>query len=908
MSLKHFLAERSHLTAALSHELGRFMLLTSIVLLSACASHSAAQTPPPTALQVSAGGSATGSWSADEYFSGGSVSTGSTAVVNTLFDSRPAPQSVYQHDRFGAMTYTLPGLTAGASYTVNLHFAETSFTAVGDREFNVLINGTTVLTNFDIFAATGGENMAILKSFPATANSSGQIVIQFAVGAANNPVINGIEILPASTLFTSGGIYTLTSKTSGYNLDNEGSYTASNDVHQWSNGTGNTNQQWQLNLLPNGKYNLISLTSGMALDNGGSTTAGSSFTQYNLGSNNPNQEFTITSLGSGYYQLVVATSGLALDNDGATALGGEVRQWTIESGNSNQEWLIAPVQIGASTPFVSYEAESGALGGGATVVSLTTRPTTEFTTPALEASGHAYVNLSATGQSVTWTNNTGKNITFLNVRYSIPDSSGGGGITSTLDLYVNGTFRQAISVNSIQTWVYETSSTYDGMAQTPSSGNAHVFWDETNAFISGAAVAPGSTITLQKDSANSAAYYNIDVVDLEAPPAALSQPANSLSLTTNCGGEANNASFDNSTALQTCFNNAASQGKSVWIPQGTFYLNTATGGWSATGITIQGAGMWYSTLYYNPPIPQTTQLSILKPTSSTLENFALDTNATATGATGAGGYGVNMKGSSWGINSLWIRHASPAIWADGTGGTIANNRINNSWADGININNGNGGSGNNSGSNINVYNNFVRGSGDDGIALNDEAAGEQMADNSIYNNTSIASWWGNNIGIYGGQSSLVANNLTTDSVLQYGISVGVFASNDGVLNGANVQGNVMQRPGGYGYGEQHSGMGVGVTSPSAADASGMVIQGNSITNNMFNGLQMYIGQSMIISNNTVNTPQDTGFIVDSTAEGSANIVCNTALNISSGQSPYIDNAPTGNFTVTGSCNNGFTVP
>ena len=213
------------------------------------------------------------------------------------------------------MTYTMPGLTVGASYTVNLHFAETYFTAAGDREFNVLINGTQVLTNFDIFAATGGENMAIIKSFSTTANSSGEIVIQFTDGAANNPQINGIEILPASTLFASGGIYTLVSKTSGLNLDNEGSYTASNDVWQWSGGTGNTNQQWQINLLPNGYYQLINLSSGMALDNGGSTTQGTWFTQYNVGTNNTNQEFTITSVGGGYYQLVVATSGMALDSN-----------------------------------------------------------------------------------------------------------------------------------------------------------------------------------------------------------------------------------------------------------------------------------------------------------------------------------------------------------------------------------------------------------------------------------------------------------------------------------------------------------------------------------------------------------------------------------------------------------------
>jgi hypothetical protein len=35
-------------------------------------------------------------------------------------------------------------------YTVLLPFAETYFTAAGDGEFNVAINGTTVLTNLDL--------------------------------------------------------------------------------------------------------------------------------------------------------------------------------------------------------------------------------------------------------------------------------------------------------------------------------------------------------------------------------------------------------------------------------------------------------------------------------------------------------------------------------------------------------------------------------------------------------------------------------------------------------------------------------------------------------------------------------------------------------------------------------------
>src|SRR5271163_1537270 len=94
--------------------------------------------------------------------------------------------------------------------------------------------------------------------------------------------------------------------------------------------------------------------------------------------------------------------------------------------------------VGATTPFTTVEAESGSLAGGATVVSLTSPPTTEFSSPQLEASGHAYIALTGTGQSVTLTNNTGHTITAINVRECIPDSATGGGITATLDLYVNG--------------------------------------------------------------------------------------------------------------------------------------------------------------------------------------------------------------------------------------------------------------------------------------------------------------------------------------------------------------------------------------------------------------------------------------------------------------------------------------
>ena len=134
------------------------------------------------------------SFVADQDFSGGGDNSPVTATINlTQPGANAAPMGVYRYGRAGISTYTIPGLTAGSTYTVLLHFAETYFSAPGDREFNVAINGTTVLTNLDIYA-TVGKDAALLKTFNTTANSSGQIAIAFTTGAANQPVVMGIEV------------------------------------------------------------------------------------------------------------------------------------------------------------------------------------------------------------------------------------------------------------------------------------------------------------------------------------------------------------------------------------------------------------------------------------------------------------------------------------------------------------------------------------------------------------------------------------------------------------------------------------------------------------------------------------------------------------------------------------------
>jgi len=93
---------------------------------------------PQTYYQVNSGGGAASPFIADAFFSGGN--TGSTSTtIDTSGVTNPAPQAVYQTERWNNNTYTFTNLIAGASYKVRLHFAEIAYSSAGVRVFNVFI-------------------------------------------------------------------------------------------------------------------------------------------------------------------------------------------------------------------------------------------------------------------------------------------------------------------------------------------------------------------------------------------------------------------------------------------------------------------------------------------------------------------------------------------------------------------------------------------------------------------------------------------------------------------------------------------------------------------------------------------------------------------------------------------------
>jgi hypothetical protein len=103
------------------------------------------------------------------------------------------PIEVFQDARAGSFTYTTQGFAPGSHHTVTLYFVEPTFDAVNSRLFNVSINGTTVLSNFDIFLAAGDMNTPVAQKLSAVADGTGKFVITF-IPVLGEALVSGLQI------------------------------------------------------------------------------------------------------------------------------------------------------------------------------------------------------------------------------------------------------------------------------------------------------------------------------------------------------------------------------------------------------------------------------------------------------------------------------------------------------------------------------------------------------------------------------------------------------------------------------------------------------------------------------------------------------------------------------------------
>ena len=86
----------------------------------------------------------------------------------------------------------LGGFSPGTAHQITVYYAELTATGRGQREFNVLLNGSAQSTNLDIYATTGAQNWAYQTNYGGTADGNGNITITFQAGAAGLPIVNGI--------------------------------------------------------------------------------------------------------------------------------------------------------------------------------------------------------------------------------------------------------------------------------------------------------------------------------------------------------------------------------------------------------------------------------------------------------------------------------------------------------------------------------------------------------------------------------------------------------------------------------------------------------------------------------------------------------------------------------------------
>ena len=396
---------------------------------------------------------------------------------------------------------------------------------------------------------------------------------------------------------------------------------------------------------------------------------------------------------------------------------------------------------GASLPYAEVEAESSATNG--TVIG----PSYTQGQLADEASGRKAVTLQGAGKSVTFTTPVATNS--IDFRYSIPDSSDGSVYTAPLSLYVNGTKQTDFTLTNAYSWYY---GSYP-FVNTPGSGNPHHFYDEVHRLFTTTYPA-GTTFKLQVDSEDTASSYTIDVADFENVAAPLSQPSGSVSVVSE-GADATGAA-DSTNAFNAAIS-AAGAGGTVWIPPGTYNI---PGHIIVNNVTVEGAGMWYSTVtgtapgFYGNSAPNPS-------TGVHLSNFAIFGNVQVRDDSAqVNGIGGAMSNST--VSNIWIEHMKVGAWMDGpmTGLTFSGMRIRDTTADGINFHGGV--------TNSTVTNSNIRNTGDDGIATwADSGIGADSGD-TISNNTVQLQQLANGIAIYGGNNNTVSGNLVVDTGITQG--------------------------------------------------------------------------------------------------------------------------------------------
>lgn len=426
------------------------------------------------------------------------------------------------------------------------------------------------------------------------------------------------------------------------------------------------------------------------------------------------------------------------------AVAVDANELPVKQGNNTSDTALF-VGRGANMPYDMYEAEDGVVGGGANVVG----PNRTIGDLAGEASGRKAVTLNTNGSFVEWTTRASTNT--LVVRFSIPD-----GVTTSLNIYVNGSFHKAISLNSRYAWLYGNEAS---PSNSPGAGPRHIY-DEANVMLD-SSVPAGSRIRLQKDAANGSSYA-IDFVNLEqVAPRANPDPARYRV-------PAGFTHQDVQNALDAVRMDTTGNLLGVYLPAGT-YDTAQKFQVFGKAVRVVGAGMWY-TRFQTPPGQENTDAGFrIENTAngSTFEHFAFFGNYTSRIDGPGKVFGELLNVSNLTFDSIWVEHTVCMYWGvHNTNITIRNSRIRDTFADGINMTNGSTG---------NLVSNVEgRGNGDDAFALfsaTDAGASTSNNGNIFENLSATLTWRAAGVAVYGGFNNIFRNMYIADMLTYSGITI-----------------------------------------------------------------------------------------------------------------------------------------
>ncbi|MEO3861928.1 glycosyl hydrolase family 28-related protein [Acrocarpospora sp. B8E8] len=442
---------------------------------------------------------------------------------------------------------------------------------------------------------------------------------------------------------------------------------------------------------------------------------------------------------------------------------------------------------GASVAFAEQEAENATTNG--TVIG---PDRSAYTLPA-EASGRKAVRLTP-GQHVEFVLPSAANA--INVRYSIPDAPNGGGITAPLQVTVNGKDRKAMTLTSQYAWLYNQYPFSNDpnadllhpdwwiteCACVPNATNpapviskpfrpSH-FYDEQRLLL-GKKYKAGDKVRLTVPAGSNAAWTVIDLLDSElvGAPHVRVLAANVLLFGADPLGRRDSAdAFDKAIAF------AKRSHLKVYVPPGVYQVNRHI---IVDNVTIEGAGNWYTIIKgkevaLNPPAPDGsvhTGVGFYGKDAADggssnvhLSGFTIEGDVRERIDTDqVNGIGGAMSDST--IDGLYIRHTKVGLWFDGpmSNVKVTNNIIVDQIADALNFHIGV--------TNSRVSNNFVRNTGDDGLAMWSEKT--VNANNTFDRNTVQTPVLANGIAIYGGKDNTISGNLVADPIREgSGIQVG----------------------------------------------------------------------------------------------------------------------------------------